>query len=288
MAIEIGHVEAIFRYPVKSMRGEPLEAANLGWHGIEGDRRLAFRRMDDRSGMPWLTASKLPDLLLFAPQQREDRAQGDIPTHVRTPDGRELPVFGEDLATEVGRRYGAPVQMMQLRHGIFDDASISVIASDTVREVGRLAGRSLDERRFRPNVVVRLLQSIPFQEDEWVGGVLLFGAGDDAPAIAVTMRDIRGSMVNLDPDSASPAPEVMKAVVRANQNNAGIYGAVTRIGRLAVGQTILLHAATEKREYELSTHNVPERRPTGVEPDGRCHGSAAAASSGRERDRLLS
>jgi hypothetical protein len=55
-------------------------------------------------------------------------------------------------------------------------------------------------------------------------------------------------MVNLDPDSASPTPEVLKAVVRANQNNAGIYGAVTRIGRLAVGQTILLRAGTEKRE----------------------------------------
>jgi uncharacterized protein YcbX len=138
------------------------------------------------------------------------------------------------------------VQMMQLRHGIFDEASISVIASDTVREIGRLAGRSLDVRRFRPNVLVRLLRPTPFQEDEWLGGVLSFGEGDDAPAIAVTMRDIRCSMVNLDPDSASPAPEVMKTVVRANQNNAGIYGAVTRIGRLAVGQTILLRAATEK------------------------------------------
>jgi MOSC domain-containing protein len=88
----------------------------------------------------------------------------------------------------------------------------------------------------------------PSQEDEWLGGVLSFGDGDDAPAITVTMRDVRCSMVNLDPDSAGPAPEVLKAVVRANQNNAGIYGAVTRIGRLAVGQTILLRAATEKRE----------------------------------------
>jgi uncharacterized protein len=248
MLIEIGQVEAIFRYPVKSMRGEALEAANLGWHGLEGDRRLAFRRMADRSGMPWLTASKLPDLVLFAPQRRkgdarEDGAQGDLPTHVCTPDGQEMPVFAEELAAEVGRRYGTPVQMMQLRHGIFDEASISVIASDTVREIGRLAGRSLDVRRFRPNVVVRLLRPVAFQEDEWLGGVLSFGEGDDAPAITVTMRDVRCSMVNLDPDSASPAPEVLKAVVRANQNNAGIYGAVTRIGRLAVGQTVVLHAA---------------------------------------------
>ena len=248
MPIEIGHVESIFRYPVKSMRGERLEVAELGWHGLDGDRRLAFRRIDDRSGFPWLTASKLPDLLLFAPQRREgdareDGTQADLPTHVRTPDGKEMPVFGEDLAAEVGRRYGAPVQMMQLNHRIFDEASISVIAFDTVREIGRLAERSLDVRRFRPNVVVRLLRSVPFQEDEWLGGVLSFGEGDDAPAIAVTMRDVRCSMVNLDPDSASPAPEVMKAVVRANQNNAGIYGAVTRIGRLAVGQTIILHEA---------------------------------------------
>jgi uncharacterized protein len=247
MLIEVGHVEAIFRYPVKSMGGDRLETAKLGWHGVDGDRRLAFRRIDDRSGFPWLTAGKLPGLLLFAPQRREDGGEGDLPTHVRTPDGEEMPVFGDDLATEVGRRYGAPVQMMQLNRGIFDDASISVIASDTVREIGRLAGRNLDVRRFRPNVVVRLLRSVPFQEDEWLGGVLSFGDGDDA-AITVTMRDVRCSMVNLDPDSAISAPEVLKAVVRANQNNAGIYGAVTRTGRLAVGQTILLRPATEKRE----------------------------------------
>src|SRR6266404_3219680 len=256
MLIEIGHVEAIFRYPVKSMGGERLEAANLGWHGLDGDRRLAFRRMDDRSGFPWLSASKLPGLLLFTPHRKEDadRAQGDphLPTHIRTPDGEEMPVFGDDLAKEVGRRYGAPVQMMQLKHGIFDEASISVIASDTVREISRLAGQTPDARRFRPNVVVRLLRPVPFHEDEWLGGVLSFGEGDDAPAITVTMRDVRCSMVNLDPDSANPAPEVLKAVVRANQNTAGIYGAVTRIGRLGVGQTILHRAATEKRERERS------------------------------------
>jgi len=244
MLTEIGYVEAIFRYPVKSMGGERLEAANLGWHGLEGDRRLAFRRLDDRGGFPWLTASKLPDLLLFAPQRRPDGAQGDLPTHIRTPDGEEMPIFGEDLETEVGRRYGSPVQMMHLKNGIFDDANISVIASDTMHEIGRLSGRSLDVRRFRPNVVVRLLRSLPFQEDEWVGSVLSFGEGDDAPAITATMRDLRCSMVNLDPDSASPAPEVMKAIVRANQNNAGVYGAVTRVGRVAVGQPVLLRAAT--------------------------------------------
>jgi hypothetical protein len=137
--------------------------------------------------------------------------------------------------------------MMQLKHGIFDEASMSVIATDTVREIARLAGQPPDVRRFRPNVVVRLLRSAPFQEDGWLGGVLSFGDGDDAPAITVTMSDPRCSMVTLDPDSASSAPEVLKAVVRANNNNAGIYGVVTRIGQLAVGQTLRLQSVTEKK-----------------------------------------
>jgi uncharacterized protein YcbX len=246
MLIEVGQVEAIFRYPVKSMAGERLAVADLGWYGLDGDRRLAFRRMNDRSGMPWLTASQLSDLVRFVPRRLENKAQENLPTHVHTPDGQEMPVFGEDLATAVGRRYGAPVEMIQLRHGIFDEASVSVIALNTLREIGRLSGLVPDVRRFRPNVLVRSPQSVPFQEDEWVGGVLSFGEADDAPAIAVTMRDERCSMVNLDPDSARVAPEMLRAIVRANQNTTGVYATVTRIGRLAVGQTVLLRTATEK------------------------------------------
>jgi len=238
MPIEIGRVEAIFRYPVKSMRGEPLEAATLGWHGLDGDRRLALRRVGERGGFPFLTAGKLPELVLFTPRRKEAAA---LPTHVVTPEGEELPVFGEALAAEVGRRYGAPVEMMQLKHGIFDEAPVSVITSDTIGEVCRLAGKTADVRRFRPNVLVRSTRAVPFEEDEWVGGVLAFGEADDAPAVAVTLRDERCAMLNIDPDTARTAPEVMKAVVRAHDNTAGIYGTVTRTGRLSVGQTVVLH-----------------------------------------------
>lgn len=76
-----------------------------------------------------------------------------------------------------------------------------------------------------------------------MGCVLSFGEGDNAPAITVTMPDVRCSMVNLDPGSAKPAPEVLKAIVQANQNNAGIYGTVTRTGRVAVGQTVFVSPA---------------------------------------------
>ena len=68
-----------------------------------------------------------------------------------------------------------------MKNGIFDDASISVIASDTVHEVGRLAGQSPDVRRFRPNILVRLPKPLPFQEDEWLGGVLHSAKGTTLP-----------------------------------------------------------------------------------------------------------
>jgi len=241
MRTEIGRIEALFRYPVKSMRGEPVETATLGWHGFDGDRRLALRRLDERGGFPWLTAGKLPDLLLYSPLHPEGVDAAAVPTHVRTPDGDVLPVFGTALAADIGRRLGAPVEMLRLDHGVFDEASVSVITTATAGEVCALGGTAADARRFRPNIVVGSSRAVPFDEDRWVGGVLTFGEGDNAPALAVTQRDIRCVMLNFDPDGGRPAPDMLKAVVRSHQNTAGIYATVTRTGRLAVGQPIVLH-----------------------------------------------
>src|SRR5688572_2532219 len=164
MPIKIGEVEGLYRYPVKSMMGESLDGADLGWHGLDGDRRLAFRRADDRGGFPWLTASKLPELILFAPKRQGPGASRDLPTHVHTPEGQDLAVFGQELAVEVGRRHGTPVEMMHLNRGIFDEATISVIASATVGEVARLADQPPDVRRFRPNILIASTRSVPFEE----------------------------------------------------------------------------------------------------------------------------
>ena len=236
----VGQIEALFRYPVKSMRGESLGSAALGWQGIEGDRRLAFRRVEDRSPFPWLTASKLPELILFTPQPRSDFDAPASPTHVRTPEGEELPVFSDALAAEVGRCVRSPVQMMQLKHGVFDEASISVISSATVGEVCGRAGLSADVRRFRPNILVRPARATPFDEDQWVGGALRFGEAEDAPRVAVTLRDLRCAMVCFDPDDAISTPAMLRSVVEANDNHAGVYCAVTRVGRLVVGQDVFL------------------------------------------------
>ena len=258
MPIKVGEVEALFRYPVKSMSGERIDSAELGWHGLDGDRRLAFRRADDRSGFPWLSASKLPELLLFTPQRREPYAS--VPSHVRTPEGRDLALFGAELAAEVGRRSGLSVEMMYLNRGIFDEASISLITVATVGETSRLGGQRVDVRRFRPNVLIASERSLAFEEDDWLGGVLTFGEGDDAAAIGVVNRDERCSIVNFDPDSARPAPNLLKTIVQVRENKVGVYGTTIRRGRLAVGQPIFFERGPATANADASSE------PSGVGP----------------------
>ena len=240
--MELGRISAIFRYPVKSMAGESLDVARLSWHGIEGDRRLAFRRLNDKSGFPWLTASKLPQLLLYKPFGLDHSAEL-LPTHVRTPDGKEYELRSDELRQEVSKRHGSEVELMNLKHGIFDEACLSVISLATVHSVARESGRGVDLcdlRRFRPNVVIETVSAEPFPEDKWVGRTLMFGEGDSGAALSVTMSDERCVMVNFDTDTAERDSEVMKAVVRMNENCAGVYGTVVRAGELRVGQVVTL------------------------------------------------
>jgi hypothetical protein len=232
--IEIGRVRELVRYPVKSMAGVPTDSALLGWHGLEGDRRYAFRRIGDASAFPWLSASRLPDLVRYQPIIGDD---GE-PAEVRTPSGEQVAL--RELHAEIGERFGGSVELMKLKHGIFDEAPISVIALATIAGIGREAGAELDRRRFRANVFLQTENAEIFQEDAWVGRTLVFGDGDSAPAVAVTLRDERCMMVNLDPDTAVQDPRVTKAVVRMNDNNAGVYATVIRTGTIRVGDRVHL------------------------------------------------
>jgi uncharacterized protein YcbX len=238
--MELGRIKAIFRYPVKSMAGESLDAARLSWHGIEGDRRLAFRRLNDKSGFPWLTASRLPQLLLYKPLRPDGNTAEGLPTHVRTPEGKEYELRSDGLREEISNRYGSDVELMNFKHGIFDEASISVISLGTVHGIELESGRELGLRRFRPNVVIETKNAAPFEEDRWVGRTLMFGEETSGPAVAVTMRDERCVMVNLDPDTAEPDSAVIKAIVRMNGNCAGVYGTVVSPGELRIGQVVTL------------------------------------------------
>jgi len=169
------------------MAGELLDVARLSWHGIEGDRRLAFRRLTDKSGFPWLTASKLPQLLLYKPFGLDSNTTELLPTHVRTPEGKAYELRSDELREELSSRHGSDLELMNLNHGIFDEACISVISLGTVHCVERESGRDIDVRRFRPNVVIETDSAEPFEEDRWVGRTLMFGDGNSRAALTVTM-----------------------------------------------------------------------------------------------------
>jgi len=242
MMSELGYVRELVRYPVKSMAGTAVEAAYLGWHGLAGDRRFAFRRVGDESGFPWLQASRLAELLLYHPVGLDESTGEPLPTHVRTPDGTQMELRSADLQSEIAQRFGSSVELMKIRSGIFDDAPISVIGMCTIGGIGGKAGMELDRRRFRANIVLETRDTELFLEDRWIGGTLLFGDSEPRPAVSVTMRDVRCMMINLDPDTAVQDPRVLKTVVRLNSNNAGVYGTVVQTGTIRVGDSVTLVA----------------------------------------------
>lgn len=224
------------------MAGASLERAHLGWHGIEGDRRFAFRRVSATGGMPWLTASRLPRLILYRPfgSAAEDP---DLPTHVKTPGGRDLLLSGEELREELTAAFGAEVDLLRLRQGIFDEAPVSILSAATLETLARETGRAMDVRRLRPNVFLETADARGLAEDAWVGKVLRLGSGSDAPAVAITLRDERCVIVNLDPDTAASDAGVMKAAVRLNDNTLGVYGVVVRTGTVTRGASVYLEGA---------------------------------------------
>ena len=71
----IGNVESLWRYPVKSMRGQELDTAYVGFAGVYGDRLYAFRSSVAPEGFPYLTGREQERMLLYQPRFRyADRA----------------------------------------------------------------------------------------------------------------------------------------------------------------------------------------------------------------------
>ena len=152
-AVVVGTVKGLYRYPVKSMAGERLDAGVLGWQGMAGDRRCAFLREDHQGGFPWLSAGRLPSLVLYRPHAASG-ADSDDATHVTTPSGAVLELDGEPLRDELSRAFGSPVRLMRLDHGMFDEAPLSLITTASIETIAAAAGRDLDVRRFRPNILM--------------------------------------------------------------------------------------------------------------------------------------
>ena len=67
---------------------------------------------------------------------------------------------------------------------------------------------------------------------------MVFGESEPRPAVCVTARDVRCVMINTDPDTGRQDGRVLKAAVRLNGNNAGVYGTVVESGTIRVGQVV--------------------------------------------------
>ena len=236
----VAHVAALTRFPVKSMAGERLEAVRAGERGLEGDRRYAFVRADGPASFPWLTVRQVPDLLRHVPAFAAPEDPERSPLLVTTPDGRRLDVADEALADELAGAYGRPVSLVHAPEGTFDAFPVSLISRQTVEALGSLAERPLDPARFRPNLVLDLLEGAAFAEDDWPGRVLAFGSDGDGAHVRVDERDHRCAVINFEPGSAARHPEVLRTVARHRDACTGVYGAVIRPGRIRLGDPVRL------------------------------------------------
>ncbi|HEY9376796.1 MAG TPA: MOSC N-terminal beta barrel domain-containing protein [Jiangellaceae bacterium] len=162
----VGRVAAVWRYPVKSMAGEHLDAVDVSWHGLAGDRRWAFVRKGlERSGFPWLTLRQRSDLWSFRPSFADRASPDRSSTLVTTPDGERFDVTDPALAARLG--HGARV--IKQDRGVFDASPLSLITTQTIDHIAATVGRDLEVLRFRPNFVVDAATDAPFAEDDWVG-----------------------------------------------------------------------------------------------------------------------
>ena len=227
----VGHVVALWRYPVKSMAAERLDEVEVSWHGLAGDRRWAFIRDGQvRSGFPWLTIRERPDMARYQPRFAEPDRPNGSPTLVRTPSGDELDAADPALAAELG----SGVRVIKQDRGVFDTMPLSLLTTQALAGLGQLTAATLAPGRFRPNLLVEAASGPEFPEDSWVGRVLRVGS----LRMRVDQRDKRCVMVTIDPVTLARNPAILRAIARERDARFGVYGSAVEPGRVAVGDPV--------------------------------------------------
>jgi len=256
----IATVESLWRYPVKSMAGEEVAEAFVGFSGVYGDRCYAFRDSAARRGFPYLNANAQQRMLLCRPRFRHpERAAappnlaeaaaiapgvttanaepGDMDLDVLTPGGEVVAVDDPRLAEILGEGLRGEHRLTLVRsdRALTDCRPVSLISVQTVRQVETEVGAAVDKRRFRANVYLDLAAGGGFGEDGWVGRRLRIGA---QAVVAVLERDPRCRMVSLDPDTGGHDPEVLRKVAQSHEALAGVYCAVLVEGMVSKGDPV--------------------------------------------------
>jgi uncharacterized protein YcbX len=248
----IGKVDSVWRYPVKSMRGEQLDEAFAGFSGIYGDRLFAFKSSASPKGFPYLTAREQRRLLQYRPHFRHpDKAArpinlaeaesmganpvsadpSELMVDVETPAGETLAIDDSALMDMLRADIDAKHQLTLMRseRALTDCRPVSIFSLQSARQLAEETGTPIDKRRFRANVYVDLTSAGGFAENDFVGRSLRIG-----PKVVVRIleRDARCVMITLDPDTTEKTPEILKKVAQAHEGMAGVYGAVMVEGML--------------------------------------------------------
>src|SRR5213593_3999986 len=248
----IGTVESLWRYPVKSMRGEELAEAFAGFAGVYGDRLFAFKSSASPKGFPYFTAREQTKLLQYRPRFRhpdkaarpinltEAESMGANPVSadpsellvdVETPDGKTLgiddPTLIEMLRTDIDQKH--QLTLMRSERALTDCRPVSIFSLQSARQWGEEIGTPKDKRRFRANVYVDLTAAEGFAENEFVGRSLRIGT---KVVVTILERDPRCMMITIDPDTGEKTPAILKKVAQAHDGMAGVYGAVMMEGML--------------------------------------------------------
>ena len=254
----IGKVDSLWRYPVKSMRGEELDEAFAGYSGIYGDRLFAFRSSANHEGFPYFTARDQRRLLQYRPRFRypgkaarpinlieaESRNANpllanlaELIVDVETPAGKTLaiddPALIEIVRTDIDQKHH--VTLMQSQRAMTDCRPVSIFSLQSAQQLAEETGTPVDKRRFRANVYVDLTSANGFAENEFVGRSVRIGS---KVVITVLERDSRCMIITLDPDTGEQTPAILKKVAQAHDGMAGVYGAVLVEGMVQKGDPV--------------------------------------------------
>lgn len=220
----VGPVAELYRYPVKSLCGERLDALRVEARGVVGDRLYAVRTPEGKlgSGKSSRRFRRMDGLL-------DLRAVYEDGTPVITfPGGRALtgdnPAIHEHLSAHVGQQVTL-AREDDVSH--FDDSPLHLITTAALRTLGLTAA---DAQRFRPNVVIDV-PGYGFVEDGWLGQELVLGE----VRLRITEGAVRCVMIGMEQEDLPERPDLLRRVGDLHETCFGVYATVVTPGEVAVG-----------------------------------------------------
>lgn len=228
---DLGEVRSLHRYPVKSLLGEALGEVVIEPRGLCGDRRWAVRDGDGKlgSGKSSQRFRTMDGLLRFSARY----AGGEV--LVRLPGGRAVPVADPECAAAISEMVGRPVTVCvegEVPH--FDSKPVHLLTTASLRWARSLAGgATIDERRFRPNVVVETPGGGAVEQD-WIGRTIALGE----VRLRVLKSTKRCVMVTLPQAELPHEPRVLSALTGHGEAYLGVLAEVEVPGRVRAGDPV--------------------------------------------------